>query len=119
MMHPLTGYQAQYMFKPDKNRCLTSAVKHRMTPGVYEVNKRALGQAHETDLVNTLRGGEKNLIALVVVDGEKIVGHILFSPMTVKNQQSNMSVIGLAPLRSHSRLSEHGNWFQTGARRAG
>jgi putative acetyltransferase len=65
---------------------------------VYEVNKQSFGSTTEADLVNAVRSREKKLISLVAVDGEEIVGHILFSPMAVEDQPSNMSVVGLAPM---------------------
>lgn len=76
-------------------------VRHEAAPdilAVYEVNKQAFGGIAEADLVNAVRSREKNLLSLVAVDGDKVVGHILFSPMTVEGQPENRSVIGLAPL---------------------
>ncbi len=64
----------------------------------YQVNKQAFGGTAEANLVNAVRSCEKNLISLVATDRGKIIGHILFSPMTVEDQVENRSVIGLAPL---------------------
>ena len=65
---------------------------------VYEVNKQAFGGTAEANLVNAVRTRENNLVSLVAVDGGKVVGHILFSPMKVAGQPENRTVIGLGPL---------------------
>lgn len=65
---------------------------------VYTVNCQAFGRTPEADLVNTLRTREDNIISLVALENDKIVGHILFSPMTVEKQPENKHSIGLGPL---------------------
>jgi putative acetyltransferase len=68
------------------------------TLAVYEVNEQAFGGTAEANLVNAVRTREKKLISLVAVDGGKVVGHTLFSPMKVAGQPENRTVIGLGPL---------------------
>jgi putative acetyltransferase len=58
----------------------------------------AFGQAAEADLVEKLRAHGKAVVSLVAeVDGQ-IVGHILFSEVTVETNPRNRKLIGLAPL---------------------
>ena len=51
---------------------------------VFELTQAAFGQADEAELVEALRKSASPLVSLVAeVEGE-IVGHILFSPVTVR-----------------------------------
>lgn len=53
----------------------------------------AFGQPGERDLVRALRG-EPGVLSLVAVAGSEVVGHALYSPMTLAGH----TAIGLAPL---------------------
>ena len=50
------------------------------------------------DLVELLRDRNKAPIALVAVSSNKVVGHIMFSPVTVTLAPKNFRGVGLAPL---------------------
>lgn len=51
---------------------------------VFAVNQRAFGQPDEAELIEALRASASPLVSLVAeLDGE-IVGHILFSPVSVR-----------------------------------
>jgi putative acetyltransferase len=63
---------------------------------IAEVHKRALGQ-DEARLVELLRK-LKDVIAMVAVSGDQVVGHIMFTPMTVQHAPEGFRAIGLAPL---------------------
>ena len=58
------------------------------------VNTEAFGQPQEAQLVDALRHNRSDLLALVAVDGQDIVGHILFSPAFLGDVQG----MGLAPM---------------------
>ena len=62
------------------------------------VNEAAFGQPKEANLVDKLRSSEAPLISLVAIGNGHIVGHILFSPVTVKDQTANWTAIALGPL---------------------
>ena len=67
---------------------------------VFTVNERAFGQLAEPRLVEKLRQApdvipELSLVA--VLDGQ-ILGHILFSLVTLETVQGNMPVLALAPM---------------------
>lgn len=72
--------------KPDD----ISAVRH--------VNEAAFGQPDEADLVDRLRARAASYLALVAVEGDAIVGHIAFSPVTISPPQPTLSAVGLAPM---------------------
>ncbi|HLF84512.1 MAG TPA: N-acetyltransferase [Blastocatellia bacterium] len=65
-------------------------------PAVHELNERAFGGPAEARLVDMLRAANKALISLVALHENRIVGHILFSPVTVAEATEN--AVGLAPM---------------------
>lgn len=50
---------------------------------IRDVNKRAFGQDHEGKIVDALRSNGAALLSLVATDDGRIVGHIMYSPITV------------------------------------
>lgn len=64
--------------------------------GVRRVNLAAFDTAMEADLVDALRAGARCYVAFVAVDGDEIVGHVAFTPVTVDGAE--VGAMGLAPL---------------------
>jgi putative acetyltransferase len=64
---------------------------------VRAVNVAAFDTALEADLVETLRGKGVPLISLVAEVAGEVVGHILFSPVSLEGH-SHLSVMGLGPM---------------------
>lgn len=65
---------------------------------VRQVNIAAFGRENEANLVDRLRGMESTF-SFVAVQSDRIVGHILFSPVVVAGKcSSNLSILGLAPV---------------------
>ena len=71
---------------------------------VGQVNEQAFGQRAEADLVDALRQSDEILISLVAIEDEQIVGHILFSPVTVQSDGASWGAMGLGPM---AVLPEH------------
>jgi putative acetyltransferase len=67
-------------------------------PEVREVNERAFGGVAEAMLVEMLRAASRAVVSLVAVDQNRVVGHVLFSPVTVAEAPENFSGVGLAPM---------------------
>ncbi|MGH9943377.1 MAG: GNAT family N-acetyltransferase [Pyrinomonadaceae bacterium] len=68
---------------------------------VRRVNEQAFGQPNEAGLVEALREAADTttaLISLVAVEGDEVVGHILFSPVTIEAGDSVTVEMGLAPM---------------------
>lgn len=61
------------------------------------MNTAAFATRLEADLVDTLRKTAGPLISLVADDRGKIIGHILFSPVTLSGQR-DVQIMGLAPM---------------------
>ncbi|HML05183.1 MAG TPA: N-acetyltransferase [Methanobacterium sp.] len=77
---------------------------------IYEINKLAFNGENESKLIQTLRKSEnfnKNL-SLVAVNGEKIVGHILFTPITIETKEKSFLALALAPLAVHPEFQNQG-----------
>lgn len=66
-----------------------------------------LGHHGEADLIEAIRIQSDNYLSLVAIEAERIVGHILFSPATIRTKTSVAHGMGLAPLAvlpTHQRL---------------
>ena len=72
------------------------------TPGdvgsIRYVNEQAFDQKEEAGIVEKLRNRAALTISLVAVQGNEVVGHIAFSPVTVESQSSSFDAIALAPM---------------------
>ncbi|MCC6163646.1 MAG: N-acetyltransferase [Acidobacteria bacterium] len=66
-------------------------------PGIRHVNETAFDTAGEADLVDALRQQAHPIVSLVAVDEEAVVGHILFSPVTLL-PHVDRQFMGLAPM---------------------
>lgn len=67
-------------------------------PAVFEVNRRAFTTVAEAKLVEAVRPVVRPLISLVAVLDDKIVGHILFTPVTVKGETGTERAMALGPM---------------------
>lgn len=72
---------------------------------IYNLIKEAFkGEAHsdggEQDLVNRLRHSSSYIpqLSLVALEGEKIVGHIMFTKISIENKENKVAGLALAPL---------------------
>ena len=61
------------------------------------VNERAFGGREEADIVEALHRANAVVVALVAEVGAAVVGHILFSPVTVEHS-NKPPLAGLAPM---------------------
>lgn len=64
---------------------------------VHAVNRAAFDTPMEATLVDRLRKEARPVVSLVAVDGERVVGHILFSPV-VLSEHDDLRIMGLAPM---------------------
>jgi len=62
------------------------------------VNEQAFSQKEEAELIDKLRNRGVVTLSLVAVQADQIVGHILFSPVTVESEYSSFEAIALAPM---------------------
>ncbi len=62
------------------------------------VIQKAFRQAEEADIVDKLRQNCSNRISLVAVSEDQIVGHILFTPVTIQAEKGTIVGTGLGPM---------------------
>ena len=62
---------------------------------VRQVNTLAFGQPAEATLVDALRKSVELIISLVAVDDNQVVGHILFTPVSLESDDSTSTALGL------------------------
>lgn len=65
---------------------------------IRRVNDEAFGQVHESRIVDAVRQAGHAAVSLVAVDGPRIVGHILFTPMSMASHDAHVVVMGLGPM---------------------
>ena len=65
---------------------------------IHKVNKLAFGQTLEASLVDKLRQNCDDLLSLVALIQNRIVGHILFSPAVIESPQRTIHGMALAPM---------------------
>ena len=65
---------------------------------VREVNERAFDRPNEAALVDAVCAAADPIVSLVAIDNEHVVGHILFSPVSIEDDDSGRLAMGLAPM---------------------
>jgi putative acetyltransferase len=65
---------------------------------IQEVHSKAFGGPVEAKLVQLICERKKALISLVAVSDGKIVGHILFSKVTIASSPNTFNAVGLGPV---------------------
>jgi putative acetyltransferase len=86
---------------------------------VRQVIELAFGQPNEANLVEALRVAASPLVSLVAENEGEIVGHILFSPVSIESEDGPWAAMGLAPLAvrpEHQRSGIGGKLIQAGLR---
>jgi putative acetyltransferase len=75
---------------------------------VRKVNDDAFGKPEEGSIVDKIREACDEIISLVAVEGEKVVGHIFFSPAVINHNGKEIKGIGLAPMAVHPEYQNKG-----------
>lgn len=76
--------------------------------GIWQVNTDAFQSRSEADLVNRLRNSGCTYISLVAETDNKIVGHILFTPVELTGDENTAKIMGLAPMAVSSDYQNKG-----------
>ena len=75
---------------------------------IWRVNQEAFGGSAEADLVDALRNGGFAAVSLIAeVDG-RIVGHIMFSEVTIQTNKVPFEILSLAPMAVLPRFQRQG-----------
>jgi len=77
---------------------------------IREVNALAFGREVEARLVEALRGLPEFIpeLSLVAVEGSRVVGHILFSPVVIETKEGPVPALTLAPMAVRPELQNKG-----------
>jgi putative acetyltransferase len=78
------------------------------TQEIRRVNLFAFGREAEADVVDTLRESCPESISLVAVYDNQVVGHILFTPVTVETKTRTIKGMGLAPMAAMPECQRQG-----------
>jgi putative acetyltransferase len=82
---------------------------------VRDLNRRAFGQDQESNIVDALRANGAALLSLVATLNDRVVGHIMYSPLTIdgKLEGAALGPMAVIPERQRqgigSKLIEAGN----------
>lgn len=66
--------------------------------GIHAVEEQAFGQKLEADLVDRLVADGDAVLELVAERDGELIGHVLFSRLTVRGQAGDFAAVALAPL---------------------
>ena len=72
------------------------------------LNYKAFGQPEEGLIVDKLRNSCNGILSLVAISNNKIVGHIMFSPVTIETHEGVIEGTGLAPMAVLPELQNQG-----------
>ena len=75
---------------------------------IRDINEKAFGQSQEANIIDNLRKNCEDVLSLVATEKEIIVGHILFSPVTVEGGNDVVKGMGLAPMAVSPELQRKG-----------
>jgi len=75
---------------------------------IWRVNVEAFGRDAEAVLVNELREDGVHCISLVAEEAPLVVGHILFSPVDLTGDDSDVRLVGLGPMSVTPALQKRG-----------
>ena len=73
---------------------------------IRETNEQAFGAPFEAQLVDALRGSPDS-ISLVATNDDRVIGHILFTPITI-DPPAAIRVAGLAPMAVRPSFQRQG-----------
>ncbi len=72
------------------------------------LNHKAFVQPVEGRIVDKLRKSCNGILSLVAISNNKVIGHIMFSPVTIETQSGVIEGMGLAPMAVLPELQNHG-----------
>ena len=84
---------------------------------IRDLNKRAFGQDQEGNIVDALRSNGAALLSLVATLDGRVVGHIMYSPISVGAQVTGAALGPMAVLPEHQRQGIGSKLIETGNRR--
>jgi putative acetyltransferase len=65
---------------------------------IHHVNEEAFESSEEAAIVEKLRSRQGIALSLVAILDSEVIGHILFSPVTIMGENTSFPAIGLGPM---------------------
>ena len=95
--------QREFLIRPRASEKASRVIKIRKEDWgdeqqIHKVNREAFGRDNEADLVDQLRQSCPDSISLVALSDDRMVGHILFTPVVIEGKEGNLKGMGLAPM---------------------
>ena len=84
---------------------------------VRDVHRRAFGQDQEGNIVDALRTNGGALLSLVATMHDRVVGHIMYSPVSVGDMINSVALGPMAVLPEHQRRGIGTRLIETGNRK--
>jgi putative acetyltransferase len=84
---------------------------------VRELNRRAFGQDQESNIVDALRANRAALLSLVATLGNRVVGHIMYSPAVVGGNARGAALGPMAVLPEYQRQGIGSKLIEVGNRK--
>jgi putative acetyltransferase len=72
--------------------------KREDVAALRRVNEQAFGGPIEAELIERLRAREQVTLSLVAMRGREVVGHLLFTPVTIESEAGRTPALGLGPM---------------------
>ena len=72
------------------------------------LNRLAFGQAQESELIDALRANDGILLSLVAVQKDRVVGHVLYSSVSIEVSAERIVAAGLGPIAVLPELQRQG-----------
>jgi putative acetyltransferase len=84
---------------------------------VRELNRRAFGQDQESNIVDALRANGAALLSLVATVDDRVVGHIMYSPLFIGDNASGAALGPMAVLPERQRQGIGSKLIEAGNRK--
>ena len=84
---------------------------------IREVNRRAFGQEQEANIVDALRANGVSLLSLVATLDGRVVGHIMYSPISVGGEFTGGALGPMSVLPEHQRQGVGSRLVEAGTRK--
>ena len=81
---------------------------------IRDVNRQAFGQDQEGNIVDALRSNGAAMLSLVATLDGRVVGHIMFSPISVGDTLTGAALGPMAVLPEHQRQGASGKLIEAG-----
>ena len=81
---------------------------------VRDLNRRAFEHDQESNIVDALRANEAALLSLVAILNDRVVGHIMYSPVSVADNVNGAALGPMAVLPERQRQGIGGKLIEAG-----